>query len=177
MNKDDASRIALLKARELLREQTPLKRDCGRLCGAACCAADSQRGLGMLLFPGEEALYEALPSGFSIHQQAQDGRIAHLLTCEGHCDRAHRPLSCRVFPLMFLVDEEGRGQVGLDPRAWPVCPLMPSGLSGLSADFILNAKQAAQVLAGVPVFKEEIIRQQEGLKAYTGAIPALEGLL
>ena len=44
----------VLAARDLLRELTPLKTDCGRLCGGACCEGDEETG--MLLFPGEDAL-------------------------------------------------------------------------------------------------------------------------
>ena len=45
---------AVLTARALLSNLTPLKSDCGRLCGGACCQGDD--ATGMLLFPGEEAL-------------------------------------------------------------------------------------------------------------------------
>ncbi len=48
---------ALFAARSLLEEVTPLKSDCGRICGAACCASLEGEETGMLLFPGEEALY------------------------------------------------------------------------------------------------------------------------
>ena len=47
---------AVLAARELLENLTPLKTDCGRLCQAACCQGDENTG--MLLFPEEETLYE-----------------------------------------------------------------------------------------------------------------------
>lgn len=43
---------AILRARELLGDLTPLKTDCGRLCGGAWLPGDEQTG--MLLFPGEE---------------------------------------------------------------------------------------------------------------------------
>ena len=48
---------AVKAARELLKDLTPLKTDCGRLCQGACCQGDE--GTGMLLFPGEDALYAA----------------------------------------------------------------------------------------------------------------------
>ena len=47
---------ALFAARKILEEVTPLKADCGRVCGAACCASLEGEETGMLLFPGEEAL-------------------------------------------------------------------------------------------------------------------------
>ena len=56
---------AVLEARRLLECVTPLKTDCGRACGGACCQPDEDGQGGMLLFPGEEALYADLPEGFS----------------------------------------------------------------------------------------------------------------
>ena len=90
---------AVMRARELLQTLTPLRRDCGGVCGAACCAPDEDGQGGMLLFPGEEALYQPLPAGFSLRQD--DGVLPGmlLLTCGGVCDRALRPLACRMFPL------------------------------------------------------------------------------
>ena len=44
------------KAYEAIGTLTPLKSDCGRLCGAVCCKGDDETG--MLLFPGEESLYK-----------------------------------------------------------------------------------------------------------------------
>ena len=43
-------------ARDLLLDETPLVRNCGQLCSAACCQGSDTEG--MLLFPGEEELYE-----------------------------------------------------------------------------------------------------------------------
>ena len=56
----------VIAARALLESVTPLKRDCGRACGAACCQSDEDGQGGMLLFPGEEALYASLPAGWAI---------------------------------------------------------------------------------------------------------------
>ena len=49
---------ALVWARKRLEEVTPLKSDCGRVCGAACCRPVQGEETGMLLFPGEEAFYK-----------------------------------------------------------------------------------------------------------------------
>ena len=56
----------------------------------------------MLLFPGEEAYYANLP-GYRLLPTAQ----GTLLICSGQCDRADRPLSCRLFPLLPVVREGG----------------------------------------------------------------------
>ena len=47
----------LRTARKKLKNVTPLKKDCGRVCGAACCRSPEGEETGMLLFPGEEELY------------------------------------------------------------------------------------------------------------------------
>ena len=58
----------LLRAREILENTTPLKTNCGLLCGGACCEADEDGQGGVLLFPGEadilksESWMEILPS-------------------------------------------------------------------------------------------------------------------
>ena len=43
----------LLAAREKLNNVTPLRRDCGRVCSAACCRPLGGEETGMLLFPME----------------------------------------------------------------------------------------------------------------------------
>ncbi|MGI6689968.1 MAG: hypothetical protein ACOX63_03810 [Christensenellales bacterium] len=152
---------AVLEARRLLSGETPLKADCGALCGAACCRPDEEGKGGMLLFPGEEVLYSTLPPGFSIvgdDLAVPDGK---LLVCQGVCSRGDRPLACRFFPLFPSVRQTRKGAVlrmELDRRAWPVCPLMPHGLPGLSGAFMLAARQAALVLAGVSAHRAFMLR-------------------
>ena len=42
---------ALRDCYEILGDLTPLKSNCGKLCGAACCESDETGENGMLLFP------------------------------------------------------------------------------------------------------------------------------
>ncbi len=156
---------SLLAARKKLEEVTPLLRDCGKLCGSACCRADEDGLGGMLLFPGEEAFYATLPEGFVISADV-DVKGASLLTCEGYCKREDRPLACRLFPLL-IIEENGEWTVALDPRAWPVCPLMPSGMDGLSQDFIGSAKEAALILSKDAVHRQFIANQAAFVKSLT----------
>ena len=132
---------ALAKARALLENVTPLRFDCGRRCGAACCSPDEDGKGGMLLFPGEETLYDPLPEGFSIRQDP----IGLLLVCSGRCDRALRPLSCMLFPLWIFEKEQGFA-VRTDPRARGVCPLSHCGLGALSSEFIAAVRGAGELL-------------------------------
>lgn len=136
---------SLLAARELLRELTPLKTDCGRLCAGACCEGDENTG--MLLFPGEDALYEAcsfarvIPADFVL-----GGEDVKLLVCTGRCERDHRPLACRLFPLFLTFKEDGVTKMRLDRRARAVCPLTDYGIQSLAPEFKQAARKAYDVL-------------------------------
>ena len=55
------------EARAILKDVTPLKKNCGRLCDAACCQSDESGENGMLLFPFEECLYDKPIEGFPFH--------------------------------------------------------------------------------------------------------------
>ena len=136
---------AVLAARELLESLTPLKTDCGRLCQGACCQGDE--ATGMLLFPGEEALYEdctfarVVPTGFSL-----GGTPAQLLVCDGRCDRKNRPLACRLFPLFLKFREDQPPVLRMDARARAVCPLTDYGLKALDPEFRQAARRAYDLL-------------------------------
>ena len=136
---------AVLAARELLENLTPLKTDCGRLCQGACCQGDE--ATGMLLFPGEEALYadctfaRVVPTGFSL-----GGTPAQLLVCDGRCDRKNRPLACRLFPLFLKFREDQTPVLRMDARARAVCPLTDYGISALDGAFVAAAREAYALL-------------------------------
>ena len=133
----------LHKARELLRDVTPLSFDCGKRCGSACCRGGE--GDGMLLFPDEERYY----TGCSFAKIVDD-RLGKRLVCGGFCQREQRPLACRIFPLVIRAggQEESRAKANIimDVRAWPVCPLMQSGRKGLKAEFVAAVRKAAEYL-------------------------------
>ncbi len=135
----------VMAARALLESVTPLKGDCGRVCGAACCQSDEDGQGGMLLFPGEEALYAELPAGWRIEADEAVTPDGRLLVCDGRCEREDRPLSCRLFPLLPT-----RTGARMDQRAWAVCPLMESGKRGLNPDFVRAVERAGQILYAHP---------------------------
>lgn len=132
---------AVCAARTLLENLTPLKTDCGRLCQGACCQGDENTG--MLLFPGEDDFYadctfaRIIPAGYML-----GGRPAQLLVCDGTCDRANRPLACRLFPLFLKFKEDGVTKLRMDMRAKAVCPLTDYGIKALDADFKQAARKA-----------------------------------
>ena len=131
----------LNEARKLLEDVTPLKTDCGRVCGGACCSSLEGETTGMLLFPGEEDFYEDA-EGFSF--QPVPGGL--LVICSGRCDRTQRPLACRLFPLLPLMREDGI-HVAMDARARAVCPLSRHGKDALNPAFVEAVRQAGELLA------------------------------
>lgn len=106
-----------------LNNTTPLVGDCGRLCDKKCCSGSENDG--MLLFPGEEYLYHD-KNWCSIKDTnivLSDGYKIKLLVCKGNCPRNERPLSCRIFPVTPNINEFGRVDFRLDPKALGICPI------------------------------------------------------
>ena len=140
---------AVASARELLKTLTPLKTDCGRLCQGACCQGDA--GTGMLLFPGEDALYENCDfARITDADFALGGKTAKLFVCEGRCPRDERPLACRLFPLFLAFLKSGKTKVRMDTRAAHVCPLHDYGVVGLDEAFVAAARRAYDMLLENP---------------------------
>ncbi len=138
-------RMLLERARALLENITPMNRDCGRICGAACCQPDEDGRGGVFLFPGEEDLAGGEWASVTRVENAP-GR-GFMLTCGGTCDRARRPLGCMIFPLTPEMDAEGRVSMRFDLRARPLCPLLRNGLMGLRMDFREAPREAMQLIA------------------------------
>ncbi len=153
---------AVSAAREKLNQATPLKRDCGRLCGARCCRPLEGEETGMLLFPGEAEAY-AGKAGWKIRKTAR----GDLLLCSGTCNREERPLSCRLFPLLPLIGDDGEICVVTDQRARAVCPLARQGKSAMDPAFIEAVRQAGEILAAQDeqaVFLDMLEEEQNELK-------------
>ena len=122
------------KAFRLLRDATPLRTDCGVLCGRRCCKGDDETG--MLLFPGEPTALRVIET---------EGR--RLAVCGGVCDRNERPLSCRIFPFFPFVKADGGVDVRIDPRGKAVCPLVRQAHDvRFSHRFLHRARRVGQQL-------------------------------
>ena len=100
----------------VLGKYTPLEFDCGKLCNGFCCKGGED--LGMLLFPGEEALIDP---DIKVVADNSGRKVA---VCNGTCDRNKRPLSCRIYPLFPIYDGE-KIEASFDVRA--NCPLTSGG--------------------------------------------------
>ena len=116
----------------------------------------------MLLFPGEEAYYQGKP-GYELLKT----ETGPLLVCAGSCDRAERPLSCRLFPLLPVLREDGV-RVAMDARARAACPLAAQGVRGLSEGFIEAVRQVGQALSQDETqraFLRRLTQEQDELRA------------
>ncbi|MFQ9447857.1 MAG: hypothetical protein ACLR4A_11365 [Christensenellales bacterium] len=133
-----SSLSAVLSARAALSDLTPLLTDCGRLCGFACCKGDEQTG--MLLFPGEEALFAPCAFGRVIPAHFElAGRPAHLFVCNGTCSRetARWPAACFRFS---CISKKTARRASNSTSAKAVCPLCDYGVIGLRTEFVAAAK-------------------------------------
>jgi len=148
------------KARHAIGTATPIDADCGLLCGRVCCLSagnDTDAERGMLLFPFERGLLRrnkfmqishVLPEGFAFS--------VGFALCKGHCARVARPLSCRIFPLVFYIkpahriERHPRIEVIVDPRAKPVCPLTAQHGKYISEQFWIAVKKTARQLSSCP---------------------------
>lgn len=158
----------LRTAREKLKSVTPLKKDCGRVCGAACCRSPEGEETGMLLFPGEEELY-ASKDGWTI----RDTAAGPMVICPGECDREERPLACRMFPLLPLTGVDGEIRAVTDLRAKAVCPLARQSRSAMDPAFTEAVREAGRLLAGEEeqaAFLSRLKEEQEELKRLRRAL-------
>ena len=153
---------AVSSAREKLNNITPLKKDCGRICGARCCRSLDGEETGMLLFPGEADAYSDR-AGWEIRKTAK----GEMVLCPGTCSREERPLSCRLFPLLPLIGDDGEIRTVLDLRAAPVCPLARQGKEALDPAFIEAVREAGEILVQQEeqaLFLEMLEEEQEELR-------------
>ena len=158
---------ALVRARRLLENVTPLKSDCGRVCGAACCRSSQGEETGMLLFPGEEEEYSGKP-GWTIEHTA----MGPMVICSGTCDRTERPLACRFFPLIPVL-RDGKAAVMTDLRARSVCPLARQGLSAMDPAFREAVREAGECLRGEETqaaFLQALAEEQEEIRRLRRAL-------
>jgi len=123
---------------------TPMRSDCGQLCGAACCRTDDDGQGGVALLPAEAERLTAIDWGKIDHDAHMN---TPMLMCTDMCNRALRPFLCRIFPLCPVMSKSGKWTVRMDARARAVCPLSGSGLNGLDPDFVRGCARAVRILA------------------------------
>ncbi len=140
------------KAKAVMEDKTPLKKDCGLLCGKACCKGDGETG--MLLFPFEET---------SLPVTEKDG--VRLCVCDGSCNREERPLSCMIFPFFPYITPEGGIKVIPDIRGSEICPIVRNFTeTRLDRRFLRRVKKVGRLLCEdeeCRAFLEEISREMD----------------
>lgn len=154
------------EARRLLESVTPMKTDCGALCGQACCKNDPDAGGEVWLLPGEDA-YACEWAQKKAVRLPVTGTEAVSVSCTEMCDRALRPFLCRIFPLVpYYSRKKDAWDVRMDRRAWMVCPLCGSGVRGLNPEFTENARKAVNILARDPACEAFLRAVSEEESAY-----------
>ncbi len=154
----------LRKCLDLLEKATPIKhRVCGKQCLKRCCGGGLNDAV--FLFPGErEQLSE--DSFEFLKTEANYGFDA--LLCGGKCNRKHRPLGCRIFPLFPLATEVNDGIkicVVFDPRAIRICPLSKNtGI--ISHSFIRSVKRAGEYMLLDEEMRNYLLALSEELREY-----------
>ena len=121
LKKEEIYKIAY----RILGDKTPLAgKDCGKLCGGACCEGDDETG--MYLYPFEDVMFSKKDSWYRIITSdfTYDNEKVDILTCPGMCNRNERPLACRIFPLApFRKGKKDKLSIIIDPRSFSLCPL------------------------------------------------------
>ena len=148
-----------------LSEVTPLRYDCGALCGAACCKENESHGgedeCGLLLLPGEKELLSGEDYAFL---PKESGVLA---VCGGDCRRDMRPFACRIFPYYPKITRAaGRFAIDLrpDPRAERICPILwEKRRRKVRVDFLRAARKAVRLLLTDEKLREELLSQSDML--------------
>lgn len=149
----------------LLDKTTPLKVDCGKLCGGACCDGDGESG--MYLFPFEEVMYDGSENWLKIYDSnfIFNNKPVKIAICDGTCERKKRPLSCRIFPL-FIDDNN---EICLDIRGRGVCPLVQAKipLDEYNPEFIKNVSRVFKILNNVPITRDYVEETKELINEFS----------
>ena len=96
--------------------------------------------------------------------RVEPAEFAPMLICDGACEREHRPLACRIFPLTPVKNAEGAWTVRMDARSRAMCPLCRSGVRGLDPEFARAVRRAIRALAADPE-GEAFLERWAGLEA------------
>ncbi len=140
----------LNKTLSLLENVTPLKTDCGLLCGASCCRDNGEAGSAVWLLPGEE---DGDFSWAEVSDTATPvtGTPMKQIYCNAFCERTKRPFLCRIFPLSpYYSKTKSIWSVRMDRRAAALCPLFMCGIRGLDPVFTGTCREAVRLIASDP---------------------------
>lgn len=149
---------------KLLNDVTPLSVDCGKLCGAICCA-EWEKGVGMYLLPGEENMFDRNEEWLTWQEHnTEDYEFCpswrspvYFVCCRGVCPRERRPFACRTFPVTPYLSPDGTLELRLEGAAIPVCPLVRGGdINLLDRRFLARARLAWEELLKDPLIRDHV---------------------
>ncbi len=139
---------------KITAQPTPLKKNCGELCGRACCKPGKHGELGIYLFPGEEAMFTRSEDWLTWEEHdpvkydfpASWPAPVYFVSCNGSCPRDMRPLACRFFPLALHLHRDGTMQLIYETLELPYsCPLI-TGNMPLEPEFIRIVGKAWKIM-------------------------------
>ena len=144
------------KIYELLDKATPVPFDCGKICGAACCQQNEELDMVIILMPGEERMINRKEDWLHITEEDRKdydlpeswGDRVMIARCDGpeNCRRVERPIQCRIFPMMAVVDSDGEVEIVENDFALPyICPIIEEEAE-ISEEFMAVAKDAFEEL-------------------------------
>lgn len=167
---------AVKNAYDILGTLTPLKADCGMLCGGACCKGGENDG--MRLFPSEQTSFktvkiaetEVYNKGINrkiCTGKTGDNATVELCVCNGKCNRTMRPLACRIFPLFPLILKDGTITVAADARAYRLCPLVKNAENvKFDKSFVTAVRRAGRALYKNAECRDFLKRSTEEILLY-----------
>ena len=136
----------------LLENVTPMPFDCGMVCGAACCNAEDEDA-GIFLLPGEEVMQERESGDFAWEEISKSNWFLRCMRTD-NCNRQKRPIQCRTFPLMPIINESGELEIIVNDMELPyACPLIESE-ADMSEEFYEAVRAAWERLTEIPEVKE-----------------------
>ena len=161
---------------EWTKNDSPLDTDCGRLCGAICCA--DTESYGIYLLPGEESMFTREEAWLTWEVQDADdpgfpdswSGPVYFLSCHGQCDRDKRPMQCRTYPAAPHLTEDGRFILILETLETSYrCPLIedPSNLESFSHEWLHNLYHSWAMLLNDPLIYD-LIQMDSDYRRYSG---------
>lgn len=165
-------------------EPTPLRKNCGTLCGSVCCQPGPHNELGIYLFPGEEVMFTRRENWLIWEAQDPAEQLfptswpnpVYFVRCMGPCPREARPLACRFFPLTPHLQPDGRLLLIYETLELPYqCPLIVTG-QPLQKKFIQTVNTAWLLMLKdqrIRDFVEEESRDREARGIPLQVLPAI----
>jgi hypothetical protein len=163
---------------------TPVKSDCGILCGKLCCQPDQCVNLGMYLYPGEEVMFTGKEDWleWDYRDPAEDNfppswkKPLPFIICTKPCPREKRPLNCRFFPLAPHLLRDNTILLIHETMTLPYqCPLITQN-TPLEESFIKMVGKCWQILLQDPRIKD-LVEMDSRERESSYLLPEVKGIV